>query len=79
MDGRKWLEAIANKGEMLVMWVVEYGNQSITCKLCEVNQELTWFLTTVYASCDRNEMMELWKELGAMGALGSMWGFQFYN
>uniref|UniRef100_A0A3Q7FJX8 Uncharacterized protein n=1 Tax=Solanum lycopersicum TaxID=4081 RepID=A0A3Q7FJX8_SOLLC len=57
-DKRSW------KGEM-----VEYRNQSITCKLCGVNQELTWFLTAVYASCDRNERMELWEEFEAMRSL----------
>jgi len=49
--------------------MVEYGNQSITCKLCGVNQELTWYLTAVYASCDRNKMMELREELGTMKSL----------
>jgi len=74
VDGGIWLEAIGSKDGILVMWdkrswkgeMVEYGNQSITCKLCGVNQELTWYLTAVYASCDRNERMELWEELGAI-------------
>ena len=54
-DRRLW------KGAM-----VEYGNQSITCILFSVDQDLTLFRKVVYASYDRNEKMELWEELGAM-------------
>ncbi|KAG5590373.1 hypothetical protein H5410_040887 [Solanum commersonii] len=46
-DKRSW------KGEM-----VESGNQMITCKLSGINVDLIWFLTVVYASCDRNERNE---------------------
>ncbi|KAG5630554.1 hypothetical protein H5410_002271 [Solanum commersonii] len=74
---RNLVKTIGSKGGILVMWdkrswkgeMVEYGNQSITCKLCEVNRELTWFLLAVYASCDRNERMDLWEDLGAMRRL----------
>lgn len=48
---------------------VESGNWMITCKLCGINQDLSWFSTTVYASCDRNERMDLWEELGAIRSL----------
>ena len=37
-------------------------DQSITCELSGVDQELIWFLSAVYASCDRNERMELWED-----------------
>lgn len=41
----------------------------ITCNLCGINQDLTWFVTAVYVACGRNESRELWEELGAMRSL----------
>ncbi|WMV36518.1 hypothetical protein MTR67_036414 [Solanum verrucosum] len=72
--GGMWMESLGSKGGILIMWdkrnwkgePVERGNQSITCSFSGLNQDLIWFITAVYASCDGRERKELWEELGAM-------------
>lgn len=55
--GEIHLQAEGSSGGFLIMWdkricegeLVENGDQCITCKLSGKNQNLTWFLTIVYA------------------------------
>lgn len=47
--------------------VLERGNsgewgQMITCKISGINQDLSWYITTVYTDRGRNERRELWEE-----------------
>lgn len=44
---------------------MESGDQMITCKFTCISQNLTWYLSTVYFDCRRNERKELWGELAA--------------
>ncbi|KAG5576904.1 hypothetical protein H5410_057038 [Solanum commersonii] len=69
--------SVGSSGGILILWdkrvwegeLVESGEQCITCKLTCLDQNLTWYLTIVYAKCKRMERRDLWCELGAMRSL----------
>lgn len=75
--GELHLEAVGSSRGILILWdkrvwegeLVESGEQCISCKLTSQNQNLTWYLTAVYAKCKRMERRDLWCELGAMRSL----------
>ncbi|KAH0737958.1 hypothetical protein KY290_036663 [Solanum tuberosum] len=72
--GGLWIDSIGKSGGIIVLWdkrewkgeLIDTGSQMLTCKLCGINQDLTWYLTAVYAECDRNEREELWWELSSI-------------
>ncbi|KAH0741097.1 hypothetical protein KY290_034140 [Solanum tuberosum] len=41
------------------------AGQMISCKFTGVCQDITWFMSAVYASCNRVIRRELWSELEA--------------
>lgn len=50
------------------------GTYSLTCKFTGKNQDLTWFLTGIYAPNNRVEREQVWWEVGlARGFFDSPW------
>lgn len=72
----RWLgevhkEATGSSGEILILWdkrvckgeMVENGTQCITGKLTGVNEDFCWYISAVYANCNREIRRVLWEEL----------------
>ncbi|KAG5616440.1 hypothetical protein H5410_016264 [Solanum commersonii] len=61
--GGMWMESLGSKRGILIMWdKMNWKGEHFS----DLNQDLIWFITAVYAPCDGKERKELWEELGAM-------------
>lgn len=90
--GGAWLNSIRSSEEVVVLWdkrtwkgeFVDSGVQMLTCKYFGINQDISRYLTAVYAECERMKRKKLWWELAAIfifcvhgggggGTMGGMW------
>ncbi|PHT30775.1 hypothetical protein T459_35718 [Capsicum annuum] len=72
--GEFHLDAVGRSGRKVVIWdkrqwkweLIGIVGQMLTHKLVGIGQNITWFLSVVYADCSRVIRKELWEELATI-------------